>query len=76
MTPRSNSNRLERTDTTVKIWVTASPTDGQANDAVARVLAEALDIAPSRVSLLRGAASRDKTFEIKGLDEAQAIARL
>ena len=76
VTPRSNSNRLERTDAAIKVWVTAPPTDGQANAAVVKVIAGALGIAPSRVKLLRGATGRDKTFEINGLTEAEAIARL
>ena len=49
-------------DGRILIRVAAAPTDGKANDAVLRVLAAALGVAPSRLTLLRGAAARDKLF--------------
>lgn len=50
--------------------------EGAANEACIRALAAALDVAPSRVQLLRGAHSRDKVFSIEVADEAQARKRL
>lgn len=38
--------------------------DGKANAAVQELLARALDLAPSRVKMLRGATSREKLFQI------------
>lgn len=46
--------------------------EGAANDACIRALANALGVAPSRVSLLRGARSREKVFRIEGIDEEDA----
>jgi hypothetical protein len=66
-TPRAKSNRIELIEGRIKIWVTAPPADGQANQAVRDLLADRLGIAPSRVSLIRGAASREKTFQIDGM---------
>lgn len=40
--------------------------DGAANDACVKALARLLEVAPSRVALVRGATSRRKTFEIDG----------
>jgi len=56
--------------------VTAPPSEGEANKAVVRVLADKLHIPPSRVTLVRGASAREKTFEIMGLSEAEVLARL
>ncbi len=47
------------------VRTTAPPADGKANKAVIRLLAEYLDVAPSRISLSRGAASRDKVFLVR-----------
>jgi uncharacterized protein YggU (UPF0235/DUF167 family) len=47
------------------ISVTAVPERGKANDAVRRALAGELGIAPSRLSLVMGATSRTKVFEIR-----------
>ena len=48
-----------------RVRVTAAPEGGAANRAVIALLAEALGVAPSRVELVRGAASRDKVFRIE-----------
>ncbi|MEZ5681058.1 MAG: DUF167 domain-containing protein [Erythrobacter sp.] len=48
----------------VTVKVRAKPQDGAANDAVRKLLAKALGIAPSNVELLRGATSREKLFRI------------
>jgi hypothetical protein len=50
--------------------------EGAANAACIRALSEALGVAPSRITLVRGARSREKCFAVEGLDEAEAYARL
>ena len=44
--------------------VRAKPEDGKANAAVRALLAAALDLAPSRIELARGATSREKLFQV------------
>lgn len=48
----------------LRAYVTDPPEDGRANDAVQKLLARALGVAPSRLSLRRGAKSRDKLFRL------------
>jgi len=48
----------------LRVSVTAAPEDGKANRAVIALLAETFDVAPSSISLVRGAASRDKWFRL------------
>jgi uncharacterized protein (TIGR00251 family) len=48
----------------LKVRIAAPPTEGKANTALRLFLAKSLDIPKSRVRLVRGAASRIKTFEI------------
>jgi hypothetical protein len=52
------------------VRVTAPPVAGRANDAVRKLLAKRLGVAPGRVRVVRGEASRDKLIEVDGLDEA------
>lgn len=59
----------------LKMRVRATPAGGEANDALARVLAKAAGVPPSAVSLLQGAAGRQKTFRIAG-DPATLAAAL
>jgi hypothetical protein len=62
-TPRAKRTAIAPGDP-VRIWVTAPADKGKANDAVRIVLAKAMGIAPSRLTLKRGAASRDKQFQV------------
>ena len=48
----------------VQVRTTAPPADGKANDAVRRLLAGALGVAPTRLTLAGGAGSRDKLFRL------------
>ncbi len=49
---------------------------GRANVAVTRLLADKLDIPPSRVRLTSGGSSREKLFEIDGLSEEELLRQL
>ena len=61
---------------TLKVWVTASPTDGQANAAVVAVIAKKLGLAPSKLTIISGHTGRDKTIAIEGLSDAEALSKL
>ena len=65
VTPRARRNAVTRDGAEVlRIAVTAPPVDGAATDAARRLLAEALGVAPSRLTLTHGATSRDKRFRL------------
>ena len=66
VTPRAGRNALEvpQDGEPAKVRVAAPPADGQANEAVIRVVAEALRVAPSRLSIIRGHSSRDKWLRL------------
>jgi uncharacterized protein len=64
--PRARRNEVvEQPGGVFRVRVTAAPEGGAANRAVIALLAEALGVAPSRIALVRGAASRDKLFRIE-----------
>lgn len=52
---------------TLKVWLTAAPTDGQANEALVAYLADQLGIAKSKVSIISGHKHRNKRVEVAGL---------
>ncbi len=58
------------------VRVTAPPEGGKANEAVVETLAGALAIAKSRITILRGASSRQKVVQVDGLDATEARRRL
>ena len=57
------------------VRVSAPPVDGRANRALCRLLARRLGVAPSRVAVVRGERSRDKTVRVDGLD-ASGVAEI
>jgi uncharacterized protein (TIGR00251 family) len=48
----------------LRVSVTAAPENGKANRAVIELLADTLAVPPSSITLVRGAASRDKWFSL------------
>lgn len=64
VTPGARSEGLDLAEGRLLARVRAKPQDGQANDAVRDLLSAALGVAPSRLTLLRGATSREKLFRV------------
>jgi uncharacterized protein len=52
----------------LRVAVSAPPERGKANAAIVTLLAEALGCKPAQVSLLSGAATRQKRFLIQGIE--------
>ena len=54
----------------IKIKVTAPPVEGKANQALIRFLAGELSVSPSRIEILKGHHSREKTVRISGISDS------
>jgi uncharacterized protein YggU (UPF0235/DUF167 family) len=65
VTPGARVESLEIADGRLVAKVRAKPQDGEANTAVLALIASALGLARSRVTLLRGATSREKLVRIE-----------
>lgn len=62
VTPRAGRPAVSEADGIVALRVTAPPADGAANEAARRLLARAMGVAPSRLTLVAGASARIKRF--------------
>ena len=63
--PRARLEQVEdQPDGTFAVWTTTPPEKGLANDAITRLIAKHFGVATGRVTLLRGATSRNKLFKI------------
>ena len=60
----------------LRVRVTAAPTEGRANRAVTELLADAFDVPVSAVELVKGARGRDKLFRVGALTLDDLRARL
>jgi uncharacterized protein YggU (UPF0235/DUF167 family) len=56
--------------------VTAAPVDDAANAALRKLIAKRAGVAASRVSIVRGGRSREKTVRVEGVGEADLRRRL
>ncbi len=60
----------------LKVRVRGRPIDGEANDALIRLLAKRLGVPKSSVSVGRGGQSRSKMIVVQGLDDEELRSRL
>lgn len=80
VTPKGGRDAIDGLETlsdgrpVLKLRVRAAPADGAANESVRRLLAKALRLPASAVSLEAGATARLKTFVMTGDGEALAAA--
>jgi len=65
--PQKRQTRLVSCEGGVfKIEISASPTEGKANDELIRFLSKKTGVPLSRISIVSGAGSRKKLIELKG----------
>jgi uncharacterized protein len=62
--PQARKNIVEKTSSGFKVSTTAPAREGRANEAVIQLLAEYFDVAPSKITILRGHTSHKKLVEV------------
>jgi uncharacterized protein (TIGR00251 family) len=75
--PCASRNEIGETDADgmLRIHVTAPPADGEANEAVLKLLAKHLGVPKSTLTIVRGATTRNKVIEVQGLTEDEVRQR-
>ncbi len=78
VTPKSRADEILglRDGGVLHVRVAAAPQEGQANEAVLKLLSRALRIPKGSIRIKGGAASRDKWIELDGIDAAELKRRL
>ena len=75
--PKSSRNQVGGfRDGTLRVRVTAAPTEGQANAAVIALLAKTLGVSKSRLEIIRGYSSRDKVVSVDTLTDQEVRRKL
>jgi uncharacterized protein len=77
LTPRGGTDRIDGVgaDGMLRARVAAAPVDGQANEALVRLLAGELGLPLSAVRVATGASSRRKVVAARGLGAPTLLAR-
>ena len=75
--PKASSNQIDGYEEgALRLRVTAPPTEGKANTAVIALLAKALGVSKSRLGIVRGHGSRNKTVSVDTLTEQEVRRRI
>ena len=74
VTPRARKNQIAQimADGTIKVTLTSPPVEGKANIALAKFLAEILQVPVNSIEIIAGASGRSKLVTISGID-AEAV---
>jgi uncharacterized protein len=77
LTPRGGADRVEGVsdEGVLLVRVAAPPVEGAANEALVKLLAHELDIAPSSVRVVSGATGRQKMVAVSGVEVATLARR-
>lgn len=82
LTPGAAADRIDGWDMdakgrrVLKVRVRARPVEGEANEALIKLLAKALGVSKSAVAIQRGGQSRTKMIDIAGLSNDEMRIRL
>ena len=75
--PKASRNQIDGfEDGTLRLRVTAPPTEGKANAGVIALMAKTLGVSKSRLEIVRGHGSRDKVISIETLTEQEVHRRI
>lgn len=74
--PNSSRNEVVKEDEFIKIKITAPPIENKANKLLIEFLSKKLDVAKSKISILRGENSKFKTLAIEEIDYNYFISHL
>ena len=66
--PRAKQNKVVEEDGRVKVYLTAPPVEGRANEALIKILAAHFQVKKGDVRIIRGGKSRDKIVEIEAAE--------
>ena len=76
VTPRASQNEVRLDEGVLHVRTTAVPVNGSANKEVIRIVAHALGVRKSSISIKSGETGRIKVIEFNKMDAAQLDARL
>ncbi len=82
LTPGASADRIDGWDLdaegrqVLKVRVRARPVEGEANEALVKLIAKSLGVPKSAVSVQRGGQSRTKMIEVVGLSDEDIRDRL
>ena len=69
ISPNAKKNEIIKSETEVKIKITAQPVDGKANKALIEFLSKEFKIPKTSIQIIKGETSKEKTILFKTFDQ-------
>ena len=73
ISPNASKNEIIKTDTEIKVKITAQPIENKANKALIEFLSKTLKIAKSNIEIIKGETSKEKTLLFKNISSDKMV---
>ncbi len=73
ISPNASKNEIIKSDTEIKVKITAQPIENKANKALIEFLSKTLKIAKSNIEIVKGETSKEKTLLFKNISSDKMV---
>ncbi|MBQ3310935.1 YggU family protein [bacterium] len=73
ISPNASKNEIVKNDNELKIKITAQPIENKANKALIEYLSKTLKIAKSKIEIVKGETSKEKTLLFKNISSEKIL---
>lgn len=73
ISPNASKNEIIKSDTEIKVKITAQPIENKANKALIEFLSKTLKIAKSNIEIVKGEMSKEKTLLFKNISSDKMV---
>lgn len=73
ISPNASKNEIIKSDTEIKVKITAQPIENKANKALIEFLSKTLRIAKSNIEIVKGETSKEKTLLFKNISSDKMV---
>ncbi len=73
ISPNASKNEIIKSDTEIKVKITAQPIENKANKALIMFLSKTLKIAKSNIEIVKGETSKEKTLLFKNISSDKMV---
>ena len=73
ISPNASKNEIIKTDTEIKVKITAQPIENKANKALIEFLSKQFKIAKSNIEIVKGETSKEKTLLFKNISSDKMV---
>lgn len=73
ISPNASKNEIIKSDTEIKVKITAQPIENKANKALIEFLSKKLKVAKTNIEIIKGETSKEKTLLFKNISSDKMV---